>query len=122
MSAALCVSVYVCVCSVRKCVCVCMCVCVCVFVRERVRAHVVCLCVFMSVCGARNIPKTPLASEGCSRCLKVPLAPPQIAESPQTPLASDALSSRKVWVPVFRRHRRKRHCHIQTPKEVGVVG
>jgi hypothetical protein len=120
------VSVYVCVCSLRECVCVCMYVCVCIcfwfFVRQRVRAHVVCLCVFMSVCGARDIPKTPLASEGCSRCLKVPLAPPQSAESTQTPLASDALSSRKVWVPVFRRHRRRRHRHIRTPKEVGVLG
>jgi hypothetical protein len=124
VSAALCVSVYVCVCSVRKRECMCVCVCVCFFLcfRERVRAHVVCLCVFMNVCGARNIPKTQLASEGCSRCIKVPLAPPQSVESPQTQLASDALSSRKVWVPVFRRHRRKRHRHIQTPKEVGVVG
>ena len=61
--------------STWACACACL---VLVRVHERVRV-------------AEN-PKTPLASEGCSQCQKIPFAPPRSAEDPQTPLANDALS------------------------------
>ena len=57
----------------------------------RARVHVL-VRVHERVRVAEN-PKTPLASEGCSQCQKIPFAPPRSAENPQTPLAKDALSS-----------------------------
>ena len=115
-----CVLVCVCVCA-RACacacacacgpVCACACVCVCVCVCE-------CVCVF-------SWPSSRLPSSMYNLVLPLPrftlLFWLACGSIPRT------LSPLRVvwivtWIPVFRRHRRKRHLQTPSPKEVGEIG
>ena len=124
VSWSMCVCVCVCVC-VLVCVCVCAraCACACACACGPVCA---CACVCVCVCECVCVFSWPSSRLPSSMYNLVPPLPRftllfwlACGSIPRT------LSPLRVvwivtWIPVFRRHRRKRH--LQTPKEVGEIG